>query len=357
MSEVMKGVYLTGHGDFDKLEYRNDIPKPVPNADEVLVKIGAVAVNNTDINTRVGWYSKANTGDTASVSSSENSSTADSDDASWGGAALSFPRIQGIDIAGEIVAVGSDIDTKRVGSRVLVAPCLPGDTINETRFVGSELDGGFAEYVVIPSIHVLDINSDMTDAELASFPCSYTTAENMLERAKVSSGENVLITGASGGVGSAAVQLAKRRGAHVIAVAGAAKKEEVMDAGATEFFNRGTNLVEALGTEVVDVVIDVVGGDNWPDLLEILKRKGRYAVAGAIAGPMVELDLRTLYLKDLTLIGATALEDCVFPNLVSYIEQREIKPLVAKEYPLSDIVQAQKDFLEKKHTGKLVLIP
>jgi NADPH:quinone reductase-like Zn-dependent oxidoreductase len=166
----------------------------------------------------------------------------------------------------------------------------------------------------------------------------------------------VLATGASGGVGSAAVQLARRRGAEVIAVAAAAKRDEVAALGAECVVARDRSLVEALGAESVDVVVDVVGGPAWPELIEVLRRGGRLATAGAIAGPVVELDLRTLYLKDLTLIGATYQDVIVFSNLIGYVERNEIRPLVAKTYPLRDLVQAQRDFVAKRFTGKLVLV-
>jgi NADPH:quinone reductase-like Zn-dependent oxidoreductase len=130
-----------------------------------------------------------------------------------------------------------------------------------------------------------------------------------------------------------------------------------MELGADRVVNRGDNLVGALGQNTVDVVVDLVVGPQWPELLDVLRRGGRYASAGAIAGPIVEFDLRTLYLKDLTLFGCTFQEDLVFENLVGYIERGEIRPVVAKTYPLQDIVQAQEDFLAKRHTGKLVLVP
>jgi NADPH:quinone reductase-like Zn-dependent oxidoreductase len=167
----------------------------------------------------------------------------------------------------------------------------------------------------------------------------------------------VFITGASGGVGSAAVQLAKRRGARVIAQAGAGKADALMALGASRVVERGSDLVQAIGRESVDVVIDIVGGDTWPQLLDILKRGGKYVVSGAIAGPMVELDLRTLYLKDLTFLGCTAQHPDVFPNLIGYIERGEIAPLIAKTYVLQDIVAAQQEFQLKRHVGKIVLIP
>lgn len=165
----------------------------------------------------------------------------------------------------------------------------------------------------------------------------------------------MLITGASGGVGSAAVQLAKRRKAQVIAVAGAAKIDQVQTLGADQVIPRGASLEAELGSERIDVIIDLVAGPQWPQLLQVLRRGGRYAVSGAIAGPIVELDVRTLYLKDLKLIGCTVLEPGVFRNLVGYIERGEIRPVVSATYPLDQIVAAQEAFLSKKFTGKIVL--
>ena len=121
--------------------------------------------------------------------------------------------------------------------------------------------------------------------------------------------------------------------------------------------DRGTDLVAELGRNSIDVAIDMVGGPGFPALLDVLRPGGRYAVAGAIAGPICELDLRTVYLKDLTLHGCTFQEDEVFANLIRYVEAGEIRPVVARTYPLADIAEAQRDFLSKKHTGKLVLIP
>ena len=143
----------------------------------------------------------------------------------------------------------------------------------------------------------------------------------------------------------------------MLAIAGASKAAAVSSLGASRVLERGEALLAALGRERIDAVVDVVGGDQFTDLLDVLRRGGRYAVAGAIGGPTVALDLRTLYLKDLRLLGCTVLDDGVFANLVGYIERNEIKPLVASVHPLSAIVEAQQEFLLKRHTGKIVLIP
>jgi len=340
---TMSAVLLTGHGDFDKLEVRDDVAVPRPGPHDVLIRVGAAGVNNTDINTRIGWYSKKDGAD---------------EDASWAGVPLRFPRIQGADICGRIVAVGDAVSAARIGDRVLVEPCIQeanGEDLELPWYLGSECDGGFADYCVVASRHAVRIDSSLSDTELASFPCSYSTAENMLTRSRVGPNDRVLVTGASGGVGSAAVQLASARGASVVAVTSPSKSADVIALGAAQTIGRDDSTVGTLGRDSIDVVVDLVAGPHWPELLEVLRPGGRYAVSGAIGGPLVELDVRTLYLKDLSLFGCTVLEPEVFDNLVDHIEQRRIGPVVADVFPLAQIVEAQKAFLSKKHTGKIVL--
>jgi NADPH:quinone reductase-like Zn-dependent oxidoreductase len=349
----MRAVLLTGHGGFDKLELRDDVPVPAPGPGDVLIRIGAAAVNNTDINTRIGWYSKAvaeatGTGATKGIDGAG--------DDGWSGAAFVFPRIQGADACGRIVAVGEQVDPARIGERVLVEPVFRGKSAYDVSYFGSEIDGSFADYARVRAVHAHMVISDLSDAELASFPCAYSAAENMLTRSALIAGERVLITGASGGVGSAAVQLAVRRGAEVVAVASADKADAVRALGATRIVPRDADLETLFGQQYFDVAIDIVGGTQFSSILSTLKRGGRYAVSGAIAGPIVDLDLRTLYLGDLRLIGCTVLEAEVFPNLIGYIERGEIKPLVAATYPLADIIAAQEAFLTKQHIGKIVLL-
>jgi NADPH:quinone reductase-like Zn-dependent oxidoreductase len=355
---TMKAVLLKGHGGFDQLEYRHDVPIPVPRAGEVLIRVLAAGVNNTDINTRTAWYSRSVTEGTA-AGGAAGFPAARSDDSGWTGAVPVFPRIQGADACGRIVSVGEDVDAARIGERVLIEPVFrtAHGGLERVTYFGSECDGAFAQYARAPAVHAHTMSSALSDVELAAFPCAYSAALNMLTRLKVTAGETVLVTGASGGVGSAAVQLAKRRGATVLAIAGAPKAAAVGSLGASQVYPRDTDLVAAIGRESVDAVIDVVGGDEFPALLEVLRRGGRYAVAGAIAGPTVRLDLRTLYLKDLRFYGCTVLEAGVFSDLVSYIGSGQLRPMVASVHPLSAIVEAQQEFLQKRHTGKIVLIP
>ncbi len=339
----MHGVVLTGHGGPEMLAWRDDLAVPIPGRSDVVIRVGAAGVNNTDINTRTGWYSKGDS---------------DAADAGWSGKPLGLPRIQGADVCGRIVAIGAAVDAGRIGERVLIEPCLreaDGELRDPFWYLGSECDGGFAQYVRVAARHAHAIRSDLSDVELASFPCSYSTAENMLTRAALRTGETVLVTGASGGVGSATVQLARARGASVIAVTSPAKAATLTELGATRTLDRSDDYVAALGASSVDVVVDLVAGPKWPSLLEVLRPGGRYAVAGAIAGPIVELDVRTLYLKDLSFFGCTKLEADVFGRLVSLIESGKIRPLVAETFPLREIGAAQRAFGEKGHTGKIVL--
>jgi len=344
--QVMRAVLLRGHGGLGQLDYRDDVPVPRPAPGEVLIRIAAAGVNNTDINTRIGWYSKAATGTQPPAG-----------DAGWAGDAVRSPRIQGADGCGRIVAVGTGVAAVRIGERVLIDPVLrpAAGSAAPPRYFGSDRDGAFAEFATVPAANACRITSALTDIELASFPCSYGAAENMLTRAGVGPGETVLVTGASGGVGSAAVQLARRRGARVIAAVSPPKADIIRSLGASRTLPRAADMVSELGRESVDAIIDVVGGARFPQLLAVLRREGRYAVAGAIAGPIVELDLRTLYLKDLRLLGCTIFAAEVFHNLVGYIERGEIRPLVSATYPLAAIAAAQEDFLTKSHVGKIVL--
>jgi NADPH:quinone reductase-like Zn-dependent oxidoreductase len=357
--DMMKAVLLKGYGGFDQLEFREDVPVPRPQGGSVLVQIGAAGVNNTDINTRTGWYSRAVKEGSGAAGAVAGFARASADDSGWTGAKHEFPRIQGADGCGRIVAVGDGVGAGRIGERVLIEPVirLGHPDAAQTLYFGSECNGAFAEYACVPSVNAHSISSGLSDVELASFPCAYGAAEHMLERSQVSKGEVVLVTGASGGVGSACVQLAVRRGARVIAVAGASKAKAIAGLGAAQVIDREADIAELLGNDSVDTVIDVVGGKQFVQLLHVLRRRGRYAVAGAISGPIVDLDLRTLYLKDLRLEGCTVFGPAVFRNLVGYIERGEIRPLVAKVYPLREIFAAQREFSAKRHTGKIVLEP
>ena len=356
-SETMKAVVTTGNGGYDRLIYR-DVPVPQPSPGEVLIRVLAAGINNTEINTRLGWYSTSvTTGTQAAAETTENGASVRSD-GGWD-KATPFPFIQGTDCCGQVVSTHDAGDAPLVGRRVLVRPCMrtQGFGSLDNIWMASDFDGAFAEFVKVPAAEVFPVDCGWTDAELATIPCAYGTAENMLHRAGLKAGETVLITGASGGVGSAAIQLARRRGARVVAVTSHDKIKAVQELGCDIVLDRTQDPIDALGESSVDLVVDNVAGDHFSRMPKLLRRGGRYVSSGAIGGPMVTYDMRDFYLKDLTFIGCTAWDAPVFPNLVAYIERGEIRPLLAGTFPLERIADAQREFMRKRHVGNFVLRP
>ena len=356
---TMRAALLLGRGGPDMLVVRDDVPVPVPADDEVLIRVTACGVNNTDINTRVGWYSKSVTAPTEGGGFAE----ARADDATWGGSGLTFPRIQGADPCGTVVAVGAEADVSLLGARVVVDPWIRDPDRPEDRelagYLGSERDGGFAEYCAVPARNVHPVTADVDDVVLAGLACSWSTAFHMLDRVRLEAGQRIAVTGASGGVGSALVGLAAVRGADVTAVAGRDKHDVVRGLGAHRLVARDVDdvpaaAVAAAGAEF-DVVADVVGGADFGGWLDALRRGGRYVTSGAIAGPVVDLDLRTLYLHDLELYGATVFEPRVFADLVALVNDGLVRPPVAATFPLGQIHEAQEAFGRKAHVGKIVI--
>ncbi len=349
--ETMSGVLLTGHGGLEALEWSDVIPVPKIGAGQILVRVLAAAINNTDINTRIGWYSSDITGATQDVGED-----IEVEEGGWGGA-LDFPIIQGGDICGEIVALGEGVITRAIGERITSQINIPRPTKDRpTSFValGSEINGAFAQYCLLRADETFDVSrSPLSNVEIAAIPCAFGTAFNMLTRAGVQAGQDVLVTGASGGVGLAAVQLAKKMGANVCGITAAQKADVVRAAGASSVLDR----TAPVPVESFDAVVDVVAGPDWQQLILALRPGGHYAVSGAIAGPIVDADLRDIYLRDITIHGASFMAREVFAKLVEMINDGEIKPIISKTYPLNKIAAAQEDFVSKTLPGKLVLIP
>ncbi len=357
MPKMMKAVVTTGNGGTDKLDYREVALRPLQKG-EACLRVLAAGMNNTEINTRLGWYSQSVSASTDALGTAQDKQAEQKEDGGWN-KATPFPIIQGTDCCGEVIAVHDAADKSLIGKRALVRACMrtKGFGNQETVWMASDFDGAFAQYVIVPAAEVFPVECDWTDAELATIPCAYATAETMLHRAQCEKGARILVMGASGGVGSAVVQLAKRRGAHVCAVTTAEKAEMVASLGVDSVFDRHTDLLSQTGEEAFDLVVDNVAGALFPVMLKLLKRGGKYTSSGAIAGPVVSLDMRDMYLKDITLIGTTAWDEPVFPNLISYIEAGEIKPLVARQFAMADIAQAQEQFASKDFVGNFVLIP
>ncbi len=351
LPQTMCGVQLTRHGGPEALVWREDIPVPAPGPGEVLVRVLAAGVNNTDINTRIGWYAAEVTSATDAVDGAVGIEAG-----GWSGA-LDFPLIQGGDICGRVVALGAGVAAPDLGARVICPNVDPRPTAdNPVGYVvpGSEFDGGFAQYCLLRAGDLYDVSaSPLSDIEIGAMPCAYGTAAALLARGGAGVGTRLLVSGASGGVGMASVQIAAHRGAEVTGITTAAKAAAVRAAGAARVIGRD----EAPPEAAFDAVVDVVGGPAWPALIAALKPGGTYAVSGAIAGPIVEMDLRQVYLRDLTLRGSTYQPPEVFAELVALINAGAIRPLVSKTYSLDRIAEAQEDFQSKHYPGKLVLIP
>ena len=344
----MKAYVTTGHGGLDKLEYQ-DVPVPKPAAGEVLIEVGACGLNNTDIWSREGSYGTDRDPNAVTTTTRKPGT---------------FPRIQGCDVVGRIVELGSGVSDSRLGERVIVnlVEYDENDPTVITGGVGGTRPGGYAEYAAVRSGNAYAIDSPLSDAELATFPCAYITAENMLDAAGVKAGETVLVPGASGGVGSALLQLVAARGARAVAVTSRAKFDQVGTLKPFAIVARDEgdlidSALAAIDRDGVEVAADVVGGPQIGAVFALLAWGGRYVTSGAIAGPLVELDLRTIYLKRLRMIGVSLGMRHHFETVFDHIRTGRIKPLLAATYPLADLKQAQTDFLGKQFFGNLVVLP
>ncbi len=341
LPDVMEAAVTVGHGGPEMIELRTDVPLPSLEPGGALIRVTAAAVNNTDLWSREGRYGTVD--DPKAV-------------AGWQGTSLRFPLIQGIDVAGFVEAVGDDVDEAWIGCRVIIDPAVEYLGYTPSRFIGSEVDGGFAQFFVaaIDQLHAVS-ESPLSDAQLACLPTAYGTALGMLNRAACAAGERVLVTGASGGVGLAVIQLATARGCEVVARTSATKAHLVLAEGASAVSLRGVDDLADL--DEVDVVVDVVGGDEFGLVVDRLRDEGRLVTAGAIAGPIVTLDLRRLYLRRRTLIGSTMHTRSDFAALADLARTGSFEPLVADMLPLRRITDAQSRFVAKDFVGKLVLDP
>ncbi|MGW2258596.1 zinc-binding dehydrogenase [Streptomyces sp. NPDC001780] len=345
--ETMRAVRITEHGGPEVLEL-TEVTVPTPRAGEVLVQVSAVALNNTDLWTREGAYGRP--GDPEALSG-------------WRGP-IGFPRVQGADVAGRVVAVGADADESLVGRRVVVDPAVydaEGPDANPVGLMGSERDGGYAEYVTASAERVHDVTaSPLTDDQLATLPTAYGTALGMIERGRLRAGETVLVSGASGGVGVALVQIARARGARVLAISSGPKIDAVREAGAHDVIDRARDITEqirAAAPEGIDVALDVVAGDLVTEGLPLLREGGRWVVAGALGGYDVAFDVRRLYLHNAQVIGSAMHTPTHFDLLMDLARRAEIQPVVAATFPLDRAAQAQEELARRAHVGKLVLHP
>ncbi|MFC4259022.1 zinc-binding dehydrogenase [Marinobacter lacisalsi] len=363
--ETMKAMVLTGHGDVDNLVYREDFATPTPGRGEVLVKVTATAKNNTDRKAREGLYPTKDKGDVTSF-------------AMGGEPTLTFPRIQGADIVGRVVAVGEGVDAARIGERGLLDFNLYPDSrrdINLTPdYYGHGADGGFAEYVALPSDQFHHVpNPELADAELASMGmCSYQTAYHMMTSAGIKSGERVLVTGASGGVGTALIQLCRIVGAIPYALSQQSKADALKELGAEAVLDRSDmdnfeDRVKAVtGGDPIDAVMDLAGGemtDRFIDtmIFDMKSRKDypRLSIAGASAGNLSEIMWTRIYLYQVQIFGVSHGTREEAEQLVEWIRSGQLKPVLHAAFRLSKLHDAERYFVNRGsgYLGKIVIVP
>ncbi|MBD3896529.1 zinc-binding dehydrogenase [Halomonas sp. ML-15] len=362
---TMSAMLLTGHGDIDKLEYRHDVPTPRPGPGEVLVRVTATAKNNTDRKAREGLYPTKEKGEVTSF-------------AMGGEATLTFPRIQGADIAGRVAAVGDGVDPARIGQRGLLDFNLYADgrrNINLTPdYYGHGADGGYAEYVAVPADQFHHVpNPELADAELAAMGmCSYQTAYHMMTSARVKAGEHVLVTGASGGVGTALIQLCRIVGAIPYALSQADKAEALEALGAEAVFDRTQmedftgQVLAATGGAPIDAVMDLVGGemtDRFIDTMIVdMGRRADYprlSIAGASGGNLSEIMWTRIYLYQVQIFGVSHGTREEAEQLVEWIRAGELKPVLHAAFKLSELHAAERYFVNRdsNYLGKIVIVP
>jgi NADPH:quinone reductase-like Zn-dependent oxidoreductase len=362
---TMKAMVLTGHGGVDKLVYRDDVTLPRPAPGQVLVRVTATAKNNTDRKAREGLYPTKDKDEVASFQMG-------------GSATLTFPRIQGADVAGRVAAVGEGVDPARLGERGLLDFNLyPDDRrdINLTPdYYGHGADGGFAEYVAVPSdqFHTVD-KADLADAELAAMGmCSYQTALHMLTSANVVAGERVLVTGASGGVGTALIQLCRVLGAIPYALSTPDKAGALRELGAEAVLDRSdmdgfTDRVRELtGGAPLDAVMDLVGGDMTDRFIDAMifdmKARDSYprlSIAGASGGNLSEIMWTRIYLYQVQVFGVSHGTREEAQQLIDWIRSGELKPVLHAAFKLSDLHRAEDYFVSRGNNflGKIVIVP
>lgn len=362
---TMRAMCLMGHGGVEQLVYKSDVPVPTPKDDEVLVQITATAKNNTDRKAREGLYPVGSSDEVTSFQMG-------------GTPTLTFPRIQGADIVGRIVAVGDNISSSRIGERGLLDFNLYPDDRPDLNlmpdYYGHGADGGYAEYVAVKADQFYHIpNQELADAELASMGmCSYQTAYHMLTAAKVAAGEHVLVSGASGGVGTALIQLCRVIGAIPYAVSQPSKADMLLKLGAEAVIDRGdlNDFVErtlnATQGKPIDAVMDLVGGEMTDPFIDTMIQDmharttyPRLSIAGASGGNISQMMWTRIYLYQVQIFGVSHGTREEAKQLMLWIKEGKLKPVLHGAFKLSELHEAETFFVNRNqhYLGKIVIVP
>ncbi len=340
----MRAIRFHEHGDVDRLSYE-EVPDPVAGPAEIVVRVRACALNYLDI-----WQRKG-----------------------LPGVKIPLPHVSGSDIAGVIESVGEGVSHVSPGDKVLVNPglscmhceaCYAGhdNQCRDYTVLGNYFDGGYAEMVRVPAVNALPFPEALEFAEAASIPLVFMTAWHMLvTRCGLKAAEDVLILGAGSGVGSAAIQIARLFHARIIATAGTdAKLEKARSLGADQVINHNRQKIrdevrQITGKRGVDIVFEHIGAATWQDSVSCLARHGRLVTCGVTTGYDVQLDLRHLFAKEISLIGSYMGSKHELLEVLKHVRSGMLKPVVSDVLPLREAARAQKMMEQREHFGKIVL--
>jgi len=341
----MKAIVFYEQGDPDKLVYQ-DHPDPKIKTDEILVKVGACAVNRLDLNAR-----------------------------SYRPEIQIFPHILGSDIAGEVIEIGSKVNTVTIGDRVVLSPnipcekcrdCMNGDEnlCDYQQLLGFQTHGGYAELVKVPAQNAIGISEQLSYPNAAALPIAYLTAWHMLvTRAEISSDDNILILAAGSGVGSAGLQIAKLHGAKVFAASSTSDKlNRAKKMGADFVINyKDTDFKEAIleltNGRGVDVVFEHVGAATWDQSIASLAKNGRLVTCGATTGNIGEINIRKMYQKQITLLGSALGTTTELHAIIELANQGKLSPIIDSVLPLADARKSHQIMEKRENFGKICLIP
>ncbi|MHB8481878.1 MAG: zinc-binding dehydrogenase [Nitrospiria bacterium] len=342
----MKAVVLYQPGGFEKLTY-TDFPLPGISADDVLVHVKGCAINHLDLWIRNGLTAYHTV----------------------------FPHILGSDISGIVETAGANVKDFPAGTPVIVSPnfgcfkcpyCLSGkdNQCVDFKIVGASLPGGYAEFIKVPAQHLLKAPGNLSFEESAAFPLTFLTAWHMVvTKGELLPGQTILILGGGSGIGSAAIQISKLLGATIIATAGSPEKTgRAKESGADRVINHATENIhekvrQITGGEGVDLVFEHVGPKTWKQSVASLKKGGRLVTCGSTTGPSVELDLRFIFSRHLSILGSSLGTRAELMTIVKLMEEKKLHPIVDRTFPLQEAAKAHELLESRKVFGKLVLIP
>lgn len=331
----MRAVVIYEHGGRDKLAL-DDVPDPTPARGEILLRVKAVGLNYLDVFVRRGMP----------------------------GLPIDLPRISGGDVAGEVAALGEGVQSVEVGQRLLIDPAvrMPDGTLGA---LGESTTGGLSEYMTVSADNAIPLPHDVSYEQAAALPIAYGTAWRMLRtRGRVRAGESVLVLGASGGVGTGAVQIAKMMGCVVFAAASSEDKlQRLKDLGADYLVNYAAHpefhrYVRGLTDgEGVDVVVNYTGGDSWVRSLKSVKHGGRILTCGATAGFDPPTDIRYIWRKEMDIIGSDGWRRQDLIDLLNAVRDGRITPVIGAVLPLEQTAEGHRLLEEREIFGKAIVKP